>query len=136
LMLVSAAYAAKIWPTHERKNAQARALSQKTEYALPVRFDETEIPGLPSTVAYLRFNEDGVQEICANLLQKLRASDSLETQTATQRAVTPEPPEFWEQRRRLAETEILKKVRSKPRWRIGIRPTEFKKAERPIAALS
>ena len=46
LMLVSAAYAAKVWTTHERKSAQARAFSQSAEYILPVRFDETEIPGL------------------------------------------------------------------------------------------
>ena len=45
LMLVSAAYAAKVWPTHERRNAQARALSQNREYILPVRFDDTETPG-------------------------------------------------------------------------------------------
>src|SRR2546421_431838 len=38
LMLVSAVYATKVWPNHERRNAQARALSQKGEYILPVRF--------------------------------------------------------------------------------------------------
>src|SRR5712671_3432954 len=70
LMLVSAAYAAKVWPTHERRNAQARALSQKTDYILPVRFDDTEIPGLLNTVGYLVFTEQGVEGICANLLHK------------------------------------------------------------------
>jgi hypothetical protein len=35
LMLVSAAYAAKVWTTHERQNAQARALTENTEYILP-----------------------------------------------------------------------------------------------------
>jgi len=129
LMLVSAAYAAKVWPTHERRNAQARALLQSTEYILPVRFDETEIPGLPGTVGYLRFEEHGVQGIYTNLLQKLNGSpESPERHTATERAVAPELKDFWEQRRRLADTDILKKVWSKPRWRIGIRPTEFKRA--------
>jgi hypothetical protein len=129
LMLVSATYAAKVWPTHERRNAQARVLSQKGEYILPVRFDETEIPGLPTTVGYLRFEEHGVHGICTLLRQKLSgSSESLETRTATGRAIIPEPAEFFEQRRRLADTEILKKVWSKPRWRIGIRPTQFKKA--------
>jgi TIR domain len=129
LMLVSAAYAAKVWPTHERRNAQARALLQSTEYILPVRFDETEIPGLPGTVGYLRFEQHGVQGIYTNLLQKLNGSlESPERHTATERAVAPELKDFWEQRRRLADTDILKKVWSKPRWRIGIRPTEFKRA--------
>ena len=129
LMLASAAYAAKVWPTLERRNAQARALSQKVEYILPVRFDETEIPGLPSTVGYLRFSEHGVEGICTLLRQKLsRPFESSETYTATELAIAPEPQEFFEQRRRLADTEILKKVWSKPRWRIGIRPTQFRKA--------
>jgi hypothetical protein len=51
LMLVSGAYAAKVWTNHERKSAQARALMQKGEYILPVRFDETERSGLPTTVS-------------------------------------------------------------------------------------
>jgi hypothetical protein len=36
LMLVSAEYAAKVWTTHERQSAQARALTQNTEYILPL----------------------------------------------------------------------------------------------------
>jgi hypothetical protein len=129
LMLVSAAYAAKVWPTHERRNAQARALSQNTEYILPVRFDDTEIPGLLNTVGYLVFTEQGIEGICANLLNKLKPSRLLEGRTtAAPRVVQPEPQEFWEQRRRLPDTDILKKVWSKPRWRITIRPTEFKPA--------
>jgi hypothetical protein len=71
LMLVSAAYAAKIWTTYERQSAQARALSQKTEYILPVRFDKTEIPGLLHTIAYVDFAAYGVDGIADLLLQKL-----------------------------------------------------------------
>jgi TIR domain len=129
LMLVSAAYAAKVWTTHERKNAQARALSQRLEYILPVRFDETEIPGLPNTVGHLRFKEDGVQGICVHLLKKLSSSSELSGRhTVAKQAVAPEPNEFWEQRKGLADTDILKKILSKPRWRIWIHPTEFRKA--------
>jgi hypothetical protein len=128
LMLVSAAYANKVWPTHERRNAQARALSQKNEYILPVRFDDTEIPGLLPTVGYLRFQDHGVEGICSILLEKLGLSVSLDHLVSIHRAVSPEPREFFEQRRKLPDTDILKKVWSKPRWRIAIRPTEFKRA--------
>jgi hypothetical protein len=128
LMLVSAAYAEKVWPTHERRNAQARALLQKTEYILPVRFDETEIPGLLPTVGYLRYQDHGAQGICSILLEKLGSSPSPGGAPTTPRLVGPEPKEFFEQRRKLPDTEILKKVWSKPRWRIAIRPTEFKRA--------
>jgi TIR domain len=128
LMLVSAAYAEKVWPTHERRNAQARALSQKSEYILPVRFDETEIPGLLPIVGYLRYQDHGAQGICSILLEKLGPSATSENPTPTHRVVGPEPQEFFEQLRRLPDTEILKKVWSRPRWRIAVRPSEFKLA--------
>ena len=72
LMLVSDSYATKAWTTHERRNAQARALEQKGEYILPVRFDNTRIPGLPSTIGYIRFQEHGAEGVCRLLCQRLR----------------------------------------------------------------
>ena len=53
VLFVSEAYARKVWTTHERRSAQARALQSNQEYVLPVRFDDTEIPGLRSTIAYV-----------------------------------------------------------------------------------
>ena len=53
VLFASEAYAKKVWTTHERRSAQARALQSNEEYVLPVRFDDTEIPGLRSTVAYV-----------------------------------------------------------------------------------
>jgi pyrimidine deaminase RibD-like protein len=40
----------------------------------------------------------------------------------------PDPAEFLEQRKKLPETELLRKIWSKPNWHIWIRPTEFKRA--------
>lgn len=129
LMLVSAAYADKVWTTLERRNAQARALIQKGEYILPVRFDETAIPGLPDTVAYLAFDENGVQRISALLIQKLGSPVELSVSLPGMKGPSaPQSNEFWEQRRKLVHTEIARKILSKPHWRIWIRPTEFKKA--------
>jgi hypothetical protein len=45
VLFASEAYANKVWTTHERRSAQARALQSNQEYVLPVRFDDTEIPG-------------------------------------------------------------------------------------------
>jgi pyrimidine deaminase RibD-like protein len=42
--------------------------------------------------------------------------------------VESDPKEFWEQRKKLPETELLRKIWSKPHWRVWIRPTEFKRA--------
>jgi hypothetical protein len=53
VMFVSAAYAAKPWTRHERRSALARALIEDGEYVLPARFDDTDLPGLRPTVAWL-----------------------------------------------------------------------------------
>jgi hypothetical protein len=46
-------YADKVWTNHERKSAQARAFNEKSEYILPVRFDDTEVPGMLPTIGYI-----------------------------------------------------------------------------------
>jgi hypothetical protein len=71
VMLVSAAYAEKVWTNHERQSAQARSLSQRTEYILPVRFDDTQIPGLLKTTSFVRFADLGAEGICRLILEKL-----------------------------------------------------------------
>lgn len=53
VVFVSAHYLAKPWPTHERRSAQARALAQYDTYLLPVRLDDSELPGLRPTVGYV-----------------------------------------------------------------------------------
>jgi len=71
LMLVSQDYVSKVWTSHERRSAQARAVKEKAEYILPVRFDDAEIPGLPDTIGYLDFHAFGVERICELLIEKL-----------------------------------------------------------------
>jgi TIR domain len=53
VLFASHDYARKVWTTHERRSTQTRALHSNQEYIFPVRFDDTEIPGLRSTVAYV-----------------------------------------------------------------------------------
>jgi hypothetical protein len=52
-MFVSREYSEKVWTSHDRRSAQARALKEKLEYILPARFDDTPIPGLPNTIHYI-----------------------------------------------------------------------------------
>jgi hypothetical protein len=74
IIFASKEYAQKNWTSHERQNAQARALREKgNEYILPVRFDDTNIPGIPTTIGYLDFRREGADGICKALLQKLGA---------------------------------------------------------------
>ena len=53
VLFVSKHYAAKAWTTHERQHAQAAAIGSQIDKILPARFDDTPIPGLPSTISYV-----------------------------------------------------------------------------------
>ena len=53
IIFISKAYSEKLWTRHELKSAQTRAFKENEEYILPVRFDDTDIPGMNSTVGYI-----------------------------------------------------------------------------------
>jgi hypothetical protein len=70
-MFLSQAYARKLWTSHERKSAQARAFLESEEYILSIRLDDTDIPGIRPTVAYLAFAEHSVTQIADIIVKKL-----------------------------------------------------------------
>lgn len=74
VMFVSEDYARKVWTTHERRSAQARALQSSTEYVLPARFDSTEVPGLRSTVGYVDLQSMSPVDLASLIVQKLGPS--------------------------------------------------------------
>jgi len=75
IMLASYAYANKVWTNHERQAAQQRALQEKgAPYILPVRCDDTDIPGLSRNIAHLT-KDDGASAICARALVKMGVMD-------------------------------------------------------------
>ncbi len=53
IVFVSAAYAKKPFTRIERQAAQARAMESDEPYIIPVRLDDSEIPGLLSSIAYV-----------------------------------------------------------------------------------
>lgn len=71
VMFISAAYAEKVWPTHERKAALARAIQERTEYILPVRFDDTEVPGLSPSIGYISASSKSPQQLAELIIAKL-----------------------------------------------------------------
>ena len=50
---------------------QEKAFSQNKEYILPLRLDETEIPGINSTTGYIDFNIVGIDRTISLLEKKL-----------------------------------------------------------------
>lgn len=71
ILFASKEYADKVWPNHERRSAQARALKAKGEYILPARFDDTPIPGLPDTVHYIDLNGLPPADLAVLVVKKL-----------------------------------------------------------------
>lgn len=71
IVFVSKDYVSKHWTKHEIKQAQTRSFSQDREYILPVRIDDSELPGLNPTVGYLDIKQVTMNDICSLLLEKL-----------------------------------------------------------------
>ncbi len=71
VIFVSAAYASKVWTNHERKSALSRAIQERSEYILPARFDETELPGMRPTVAYIPLDGVPPEQFATMILEKM-----------------------------------------------------------------
>lgn len=71
VMFISEHYAAKVWTRHERRSALERALHERHEYILPVRFDGTELEGLSGSIAYVSAEDHGPESLASLLLTKL-----------------------------------------------------------------
>jgi hypothetical protein len=71
VMFISKDYVAKKWTRHERRSALSRAVAEEGEYVLPVRFDDSSVPGLPDTVQYLRAQDHSPAELAAMISEKI-----------------------------------------------------------------
>jgi ribosomal protein S18 acetylase RimI-like enzyme len=77
VVFLSQHYAKRLWTNHELRQAQARAFTQRAEYILPVKLDDTEIPGINKTVGYEDLRRKSVQDIADILVAKLARGDSV-----------------------------------------------------------
>jgi len=73
VVFISRHYKEKLWTNHERQSAQARAFEESQEYILPVRFDDTEIPGILPTTGYINLSSRTPEDLAQIVLQKLIA---------------------------------------------------------------
>jgi len=78
VMFISQAYAAKVWTNHERRSAQARAISENREYVLPARFDDTEIEGLLPTIGYVDLSGINPSDLATMIIEKVGPRESEE----------------------------------------------------------
>ena len=74
VMFLSKEYAERMWTTHERRSATARALQERgNEYILPVKVEDVDIDGLAPTVGHVSISEYSAQQIADLLIGKLKS---------------------------------------------------------------
>ena len=103
IMFLSEHYACKLWTNHERESAQARALKEKEEYILPVRLDDTEIPGILGTLGCLDLrpgSSGSIDTVYQALVEKLPNRPS-------QQAIVPATSSGL-------KAELLEKIKNNP----------------------
>ncbi|MBI1313416.1 TIR domain-containing protein [bacterium] len=71
VMILSRHYAEKLWTRHELQQAQARAFRENREYILPLRKDDTAIPGVPETIGYIDLRETPLHQAARLVFEKL-----------------------------------------------------------------
>ena len=71
-MFVSLEYAQRAWTIHEWRSAIARMVEQRgNEYILPIRCDNTDLPGLSPSIHFLSLDAQGIDVIANLLIRKL-----------------------------------------------------------------
>jgi hypothetical protein len=78
ILFVSRHYVEKNWSNHERQSAQERALAQRGPYILPVRIDDSDVPGVLSTVGHIDARQVGPVGIAKATLAKLALTARVE----------------------------------------------------------
>ena len=71
VMFISQYYPLKKWTGVERRAAQERAFRDSNEYILPLRVDDTQVPGLTETTGYKDLRQHSVESIVELLEKKL-----------------------------------------------------------------
>jgi hypothetical protein len=71
IMLISGYYPLRKWTEVERSSAQERAFRDADEYILPIRLDDSEVPGIAETTGYRDLRQHSMESIVNLLEQKL-----------------------------------------------------------------
>lgn len=92
VLFVSRHYVRKPWTDHERQSIQARALEEKAPYLLPVRLDDSALPGLRPTTGYLDARSISVDALVEAIVAKVRGRTAT-LATSYYKPRTPRTPE-------------------------------------------
>lgn len=75
VLFISAAYRDNVWTRLERRTALNRAMRDNTDYLLPARFDDTDIPGIRSSVGFIDLRRINAEDFGRLILRKLGQLD-------------------------------------------------------------
>lgn len=133
IVVLSKAFFSKNWPQAELDGLLSREMAgTHVKVILPVWHDVSlqEVRGY-SPILSDRFaanSKEGLDFVVAKLHAAMNLGSNQTDGGSNPQLIAQEPKEYFEQRRKMPETVILKKIWTKPRWRISIFPTEFRKA--------
>lgn len=102
VVFASESYGTKAWPRLERQSAQARILDDLDASVLPVRLDDSELPGILPTTFYIdarMVGLDGLVELILNKLGKTiggKMDDPIPLTQAEIDALNADRPPGWE----------------------------------------
>jgi len=83
VMFISKHYPLKKWTNFERTHIQARAFRDANEYILPIKLDDTEVPGIAETMGFRDIRQHSLESIAKSLEQKLAKAKGQATTSPT-----------------------------------------------------
>jgi hypothetical protein len=77
VLFISQEYAARMWTNWERRSATARLLEERgKEYILPIRVEDVEVEGIPSTIGYVSLRDHSIEQTAEMLIKKLQRANA------------------------------------------------------------
>ena len=76
VLLISGHYPLRIWTEDERASARDGALRDAEEYILPLRLDDTDVPGMEEVKGYRDLRQHSIESIVHWLETKLRETEA------------------------------------------------------------
>ena len=86
VMFISKHYPLKRWTRFEQEHIQARAFRDTNEYILPIRIDDTQVPGIADTRGYRDIREHSLDDIADTLKKKLTKVKGISAPSSPTRA--------------------------------------------------
>jgi hypothetical protein len=93
VIFISRNYTRKLWTQHELRQAQSRAFEENIEYILPAKLDDTEIPGLPSTIGYINISNKTPEEFADLIALKVFENIKLDNVIIKEKITKTEHPQ-------------------------------------------